>query len=145
MSNKVSDMVIRHLREKNGGCVLVEKNNIVRHILQKKSEGGIYYFMADQYPDKGAGMDFELLGQPTRVYNGVELLARRLSMPVVYISVQRLGRGRYRSEYVKICDDACATPEGYVTREYVKLLEESINVSRSTWLWSHRRWKNIKV
>lgn len=141
MSGKVSDMVIRRIRQKHGACVLIEKNRIVRHLLSTKDEGGVYYFMADQFPDRGSGVDMEFLHQPTKVFNGVEELARKLSLPVVFFSVDRVKRGLYKSEYVKICDDASQTETGYVTKEYVRLLEESINNNKSNWLWSHRRWK----
>ena len=144
MSGSVSDMVINRIRTKHNACVLVEKNQIVRHLLRNKDEGGVYYFIADQFPDKGAGLSMKFMNQPTRVFNGVEELARKLSLPVVFFSVDKVKRGLYRSEYVKICDDAAKTEKGFVTREYVRLLEESINNNKSNWLWSHRRWKKLK-
>lgn len=144
MSSKVSDMVIRKIREKHKACVLVEKNNIVRHMLKSKEQGGVYYFIADQFPDKGAGSEMVFMNQSTKVYNGPEGLARRLSLPVVFFGVTRVRRGLYRSEYKLICHDASQTEEGFVTNEYVRLLEESINNDKSNWLWSHKRWKKLK-
>lgn len=141
MSSRASDMVIRRIREKHQACVLVEKNNIVRMLLKNKSDGGVYYFIADQFPDKGSGMNLEFLHQQTKVYSGPEELARKLALPVVFFDVDRVRRGLYKSEYRMICEDASKTPEGFVTREYVRMLEESINKNKSNWLWSHRRWK----
>lgn len=143
MSSKLSDRVLKRIRSKHKSCVLIEKNNVVRILLQNKSVGGVYYFLADQCPDNGSGTDLEFLNQRTRVYDGPEGLARRLSLPVVFFDVERVRRGLYKSEYIKICDDASKTEPGYVTEEYVRLMERGINKNRSNWLWSHRRWKKI--
>lgn len=144
MSSKVSDMVIKRIRSKHKACELVEKNNIARHLLQNKDQGGVYYFIADQFPDKGIGTDLVFLNQPTKMVNGPEGLAKRLSLPVVYFDVKRVRRGLYVSEFIKVCDDASVTEDGFVTKEYARLLEESILRDKSNWLWSHKRWKKLK-
>lgn len=144
MSNKVSDRIIRKIRERHRACVLVEKGNIARHLLKNRAQGGVYYFIADQYPDQGNGIELVFLNQSTKVITGPEELARKLSLPVVFFGIERVRRGLYHSEFVNICDDASRTQEGYVTREYIRLLEESILRDKSNWLWSHKRWKKLK-
>lgn len=144
MSSPLSDGVLYAIRSKHHGCVLVEKGSVVRKLLENKETGGVYYFIADQFPGKNNGTEMAFLNQPTKMFNGPEELARRLSLPVLYFDVERVKRGEYRSSYIKICDNAAETEVGYVTQEYAKLLEESINRNRSNWLWSHKRWKKIK-
>lgn len=141
MSSDFSDKVLMKIRTAHKACRLIEKNNIARTLLKNRDEGGIYYFIADQYPDKGSGIDLQFLNQKTKVFNGPEILARKLSLPVVYFDVERVRRGHYRSEYVMICEDASKTEEGYITAEYARLLERGINKNRPNWLWSHKRWK----
>ena len=141
MSSRVADMVIRRLRLKHNSCSVVEKEQIARHLLRNRNEGGVYFLIADQYPGKGASVEMDFLHQPTIVFNGAEELARKLSLPVVFVSIERKKRGHYNAEFTKICDDASKFEEGFVTGEYIRLLEDSINKNRSNWLWSHRRWK----
>lgn len=144
MSSKLSDAILYDIRSKHKSCQLVEKNAIVRMLLQNKNSGGVYYFIADQNVSKINGTELAFLGQSTYFFKGPEELARKLSLPVLFFDVDRVSRGFYKSKYIKICDDASLVPPGFITKEYARLLEESIQRDRSNWLWSHKRWKNIQ-
>lgn len=141
MSNRFFDRVLYNIRDRHRSCVLVEMQSIVRKMLKEKTEGGVYYFICDQYPAKSPHVETEFLHQPTKIINGPEHISRKLSLPVVFFDIERVERGKYRSNYIKICDDASKTEEGFVTKEFARLLEEGIYKDPSTWLWSHRRWK----
>lgn len=64
-------------------------------------------------------------------------------MPVVYLGMQRVKRGRYVLQFTPIIDQAGQTERGFVTREYAKLLEKDIFANKYNWLWSHKRWKRF--
>ncbi len=68
-------------------------------------------------------------------------LAQRLGFAAVYMKYVRTGRGHYRIEYVKICDDASQMSQDDLLRRYYELLEEEIIETPANWLWSHKRWK----
>lgn len=143
MSDKLSDKIIYAIRSRHHSCELIEMQSIVRRMLKQKEQGGIYYFLCDQYPgrDKAKTYKATFMNQSTEIITGPEQISRKLCLPVVFFEIKRISRGKYRSEYINICDDASKTEEGFVTREFVKYLEKEINDNPSAWLWSHRRWK----
>lgn len=144
MANKFFDKILFKIRDRHQSCVLIEMHTIVRKMLKNKEQGGVYYFISDQYPGKGGGLEVMFLNQPTGIITGPEQISRKLALPVVFFDVEKVCRGHYKSDYTLICEDASLTEEGFVTREYARLLEKSINNNKSAWLWSHRRWKKRK-
>jgi KDO2-lipid IV(A) lauroyltransferase len=73
--------------------------------------------------------------------NGPEQLSRKLNMPVAYLNISRLKRGRYKARLDLICEDPSKLEEGEITRRFSSLLEAGIRANPSDWLWSHKRWK----
>lgn len=143
MSDAYFDKILYKIRDRHHSCVLVETKSIVRRMLENRDKGGVYYFIADQFPGKGTDFEVNFLNQPTKMITGPENIARKLSLPVVFFDVQRVRRGLYKSNYTIICNDASKTEEGFITKEFARLLEMSICNDPSAWLWSHRRWKKI--
>ena len=143
MSSKVSDMVIYKMRSIHKACTLVESGTLWRHILKNKNENGVYYLIADQFPDTGQHFVVDFLHQKTAMIKGPEYISRKMGMPVLYFNIDRVKRGYYICTYTKVCDDASKTEEGFIMREFARLLEQDIIKNKSTWLWSHRRWKKL--
>ncbi|EMR00671.1 Lauroyl/myristoyl acyltransferase [Cesiribacter andamanensis AMV16] len=64
-------------------------------------------------------------------------------MPLYFIGIRRLSRGRYeiwaeelgRPPYAEIS-------EGVLTERYIRALEQSIRQQPEGYLWSHKRWKH---
>ena len=83
-------------------------------------------------------------GQRTAVQRGLESYARRLGAAVVFVSAERLGRGRYRLHFVDVCDDASVLPEGQALLRATRAMEDAIRREPGGWFWSHRRWKLSK-
>lgn len=120
---------------------VVESSRIVRHVLGSKDSRGLYIFIADQSPMPGDRVVARFLSQPTLFLSGPEYIARRLNLPVVYLEMSRVKRGKYIIELTKITDAASSLPERELTRAYAKLLEKGILAHKYSWLWSHKRWK----
>jgi len=124
---------------------LVPSPEMLRFVIEHKSEKRIYFFIADQYPYNGTACTTDFLGLRTEWVNGGEAIARKLHLPVVYIYIDRAKRGEYVIKISQICKDASTTEKGEVTSTYSKLLEADISNRKENWLWSHKRWKNLKI
>ena len=56
--------------------------------------------------------------------------------------MEHTARGRYRITIRHIADHPAELPEGELTRQYTRLLEQTIRRDPAIWLWSHNRWKH---
>ena len=72
---------------------------------------------------------------------GPEYVAVRMNLPVLYLGMSRVKRGKYEIKFSVITLNAGETEKGFVTREYARFLENDIFTNKSNWLWSHKRWK----
>ena len=111
----------------------------------KKTMINYYIIAADQTPTR-AEFNYwsNFLNQETPFYNGIEKLARSLDFTVVFMDIQRTGRGKYTGKIHLISDDPKNTAENEIMEKYIHLLEGSLNERPDNWLWSHRRWKFTK-
>ena len=124
---------------------LVPSSEMLRFVLEHRNEKRIYFFISDQYPYKGAAVTTDFLGLETEWVNGGEAIARKLHLPVIYACLDRQKRGEYVIKISQICKDASTTEKGEVTSAFSKLLEADIINRKENWLWSHKRWKNLKI
>ena len=81
---------------------------------------------------------------PTTGFVGAATLASRLKLSVLYMGMVNDRRGHYSIRFERICDDASLMTPEEITRRYYDLLEKDIKETPHNWLWSHKRWKNIK-
>ncbi len=120
---------------------LVESSSILRFCIRHRQEKNLYHMAMDQFPYEVAHDVGLFLNQRTKGMLGGIGLAQRLGFAAVYMKYVRTGRGHYRIEYVKICDDASQMSQDDLLRRYYELLEEEIIETPANWLWSHKRWK----
>jgi KDO2-lipid IV(A) lauroyltransferase len=98
--------------------------------------------IADQSPRLDAQSRWvQFLNQPTVFFHGGEKIARKFSLPVYYMRVRKIARGRWEQTFELIWDGASPTSDYEITGTYARLLEEDIRRVPELWLWSHRRWK----
>ncbi|MBQ9583050.1 MAG: lysophospholipid acyltransferase family protein [Bacteroidales bacterium] len=135
-------LVLRHHRLNTPGA-LVPSHKILRYMLQRRDSRRLYFFIADQYPYSGGALTTEFLGLQTEWHGGAEAIARKLHLPVLYVYLDKVKRGEYVIKISQICSDASKTAPGEVTGTYAALLERDILCRKESWLWSHRRWKNL--
>ena len=121
---------------------VVESASFLRYVLKNRSEGvsSIYYMIADQSsPLPKLAVNF--LNQKTVIFNGPEHIAVKTGFPVVFLEDVKVAQGKYRVNYRLIAETPKETAPGYISKTFMQLLEDSIRENRSSWLWSHRRWK----
>ncbi len=141
LTSKLANNLMCRIRSQHKSVGIVEMNNVLMKMLRERNERNFYFFIADQSPGKSGKVVVNFLNQPTVMINGPEYIARKMSLPVIFLDVQRPQRGKYVAEYTKLCDNAAELEEGELTRKYAKILEECISNDKVTWLWSHKRWK----
>ena len=85
---------------------------------------------------------FRFLNQDKIFFDGGEKLALRCQLPVYFVKMERLRRGRYEMSFELIYDGKEEVAEYEITQRYVRMLEAEIRRRPELWMWSHRRWKH---
>ena len=99
--------------------------------------------IADQNPPRRPDSRwFRFLNQDTIFFDGGEKLALRCQLPVYFVNMERLRRGRYEMSFELIYDGKEEVAEYEITQRYVRMLEAEIRRRPELWMWSHRRWKH---
>lgn len=147
LENLVTDRLIHYTRQRFGG-VSIPANQSIREIVKYKQLGKplIIGFVADQAPwwrDIHYWTNF--LNHPeTPVFTGAERIMKKFDMDVYYLDIRRIRRGYYTAEYKRITTTPGECPEFWITEQYTRMMEDTINRAPSYWLWSHKRWKRTK-
>lgn len=144
-ANKAFDREMRRVRE-NWGSFGIEMHDLVP-MLEKGNQDGvkrIFGMISDQKPSSRHPQYWhwtKFLGQDTPFLTGTEFLARKYDYAVLYVGIEKVGRGRYHARFEKLCDEPTLTADGEITEKYVRLLEKDIQAAPEPWLWTHNRWK----
>lgn len=126
----------------------VAMHDCVRFYLRHRGTGiegrnMVLGLIADQNPPRRPNSHwFRFLNQDTIFFDGGEKLARRFRLPVYFVKMDRLQRGRYRMSFELLYDGAEEVAENEITERYVRVLERMIRERPELWMWSHRRWKH---
>ena len=144
LQDKRFDKFLLNLRNREG-MILTPMSLIVREILEarKANRRSIYSFITDQTPPKGDIKYWtKFMNQDTPVYLGVEKIASKYDMAVVFFNVQKIRRGYYQYTAELLFEHTAGLPEHVITEKHVRRLEEIICEKPEYWIWSHRRWKH---
>lgn len=146
LENPVADVFYQRLR--NGDyATTVPMRESLRFYLRNRECGvaGRHLVMgliADQNPPKRPDSHwFRFLNQDTIFFDGGEKLALRCHLPVYFVKMERLRRGRYEMSFEKIYDGEEPVADNVITERYVRILESEIRRRPELWMWSHKRWK----
>ena len=149
LDNKSADCIMMQIREKRG-CTPIEMHKLLREAVRLRKESSkaeVYCMLADQKPSwRSLQFYTDFFGHNTPFLTGSEKIARKFAYPVYYADITMPSRGHYIIRLLPITTNAQCCEEGFVSREYVKLLEANIIKQPSIWLWSHNRfkWNNDK-
>jgi len=146
LQNKYFDRLINTQRTKHG-MGITAMSMVIKVILQSRKDkiNTISMILSDQTPPKNEIQYWTtFLNQDTPVYTGVEKIARKYNMAVVYFHIIKVKRGYYKLEIEKLVDNPDEMAENMITEAHVRRLEEIIRENPEYWVWSHRRWKHKK-
>ncbi|MEA3477233.1 MAG: lysophospholipid acyltransferase family protein [Bacteroidota bacterium] len=143
LSDKRFDKYMTFLRTRLYKDSMIPFKETFRTLIKNKEHLTINAFAADQTPTKSEINYWgKFLNQETGFFTGIEKIAMSLDMGVVFIDIQRVGRGQYKGIFSLITDQPKEAGEQEIIKKYVSLLEQSIIKSPDNWLWSHKRWKH---
>lgn len=123
----------------------VEMNRAVRTLLKWSGEGVPFLmgFICDQRPDSTPKGMTRFMGQETWFVPGAEEIGRKIGAELIYLDVERTGRGHYRLTFRELdITDEVRNEKYPLTVRFWQLLEVTVRRQPEIWLWSHKRWKN---
>jgi len=124
------------------GARLIPAKDLLGDFLSRRGVVRALAMNADQAPvstDKRYWTRF--LGQDTAFYVGAEQIARATRLPIVYLTMRRVARGRYEVEARQLWDGRETLEPNAVTERYARACEADVLAHPADWLWSYRRWK----
>ncbi len=114
----------------------------IAKVLLKETKPYLLILAADQSPsDKKTSIWVRFLNQETAVLPGVEKLAVKFKLPVIFHEVKRKKRGFYNCNVKYIVEAGQQAGHGEITAIHTRELEQKIIEQPEIWLWSHKRWK----
>jgi Kdo2-lipid IVA lauroyltransferase/acyltransferase len=144
LSNKYFGETVVKIRQQFG-LRLYPMKETYPYMLGNDSSDSLYIFMADQSPSADRiKYSTNFFGWKTPVHLGVENLAKKLDLAVVFLYAERVKRGHYELTARLLTEDPSSMPEHNLTDLHVAWLEEEIKLKPEDWLWSHKRWKHAK-
>ena len=147
LQDKRFDKFLRNIREKKG-MILTPMSQIIREIISMRQQGilSLFAFITDQTPPKNEIRYWTtFLNQDTPVYTGIEKIASKYDMTIVYFYIRKVKRGYYEATAEVLFEHSVGLSEHQITESHVRKLEESIRENPEYWMWSHRRWKHKRV
>ncbi|MCU0391242.1 MAG: lysophospholipid acyltransferase family protein [Thermoflexibacter sp.] len=145
LKNPYSDAYFVKLRGKFGG-IPTQMSDTLRTLVAYKQKHipTIIWLAADQSPAVEGAYWTEFLYQDTPFYMGPEKIAKKLQQAVVFMYINKVGRGKYEMGFELMEKDPQSIPNGAITQKYVSILEKTIRELPEYWLWSHKRWKHTR-
>lgn len=146
VNSKIVNKFLNDQRTRNNG-ELAPMQMIVRSIVENRKKGirGLYGFMSDQTPARTLIEYYtRFLNQETPVFLGLEKIASKYDMAVVFIDLRKIRRGYYDLTFEVLFESSKGLPLYLITDTHVKRLEKMIRDKPENWLWTHRRWKYKK-
>lgn len=146
LSSRVWDDVFYENRRCAAGKIdgQIEASGMLRYMVGHKKEKFIYMVNNDQYPKESFCEIGNFMNQPTTAFIGASTIAHKFAMAVFHMSMINDRSGHYILRFNLICEDASAMKPEEITRKYYDFIEQDIKANPHNWLWSHKRWKNIK-
>ncbi|MCP4120645.1 MAG: lysophospholipid acyltransferase family protein [Bacteroidetes bacterium] len=140
-SSKRFDNWLTRNRQRFGALLVSTKQlrPLFRNVMEHPVAIGSLVDQTPVHVDKAHWMNF--MRQPTPVYTGSEKMAIQYDMAVIYVSINKTGRGFYHINFELITDQPRQLQEHEITETHTRMLENSIIQQPEIWLWTHRRWK----
>lgn len=143
LSNSVFDRLMVANRERYGFKV-VPSRKASSALAQFNKEGTQFVncLIADQSPRADYKYRADFFGKNVPFFMGPEAYAKKYDLPVFYTRITKIARSKYTVELISITLKPKETEEGWITAEYIRLMEDDIRKTPEYYLWSHRRFKH---
>lgn len=145
LTNQRFDKLMYAIRSRFGGRPLAMKH-IFREIIRRKKEVRTYALVADQSPAlHEAKVWVNFMGVESPFFVGPQKIAHATGYPVVFAGMRRLRRGYYEIVFLPLAEPPYSSDGWEVIEKYAECMEKFIRENPADWLWSHRRWKHVKL
>ena len=144
VANKYFDKLVKDFRSK-WNTRLITTHETVKTVVRNERDNvrGIYGMVSDQSPMVMHAQYWgQFMGVTVPIYNGAEMLARKLDLAVVFLKVSKVKRGYYKAEFIPITLSGKETAPHEITKKFIALTEQQIRERPEHYLWSHKRWKH---
>jgi KDO2-lipid IV(A) lauroyltransferase len=144
VANKYFDQMVKDFRSR-WNTELITTHETVKTVIRNVKNGvtSIYGMVSDQSPMVVHAHYWDkFMGVTVPIYNGTEVLARKLDLAVVFLKVSKVKRGYYKAEFIPITLSGKNTEPNEITKKFIELAEQQIKERPEHYLWSHKRWKH---
>jgi len=147
IGNAYFDKWIKRIRERWNTTLITQKQT-VKTVVRDKLNGvtGIFGMVSDQSPQAHRAQYWaEFMGVKVPIFNGAEIMARKMDLAVVFLKVSKVKRGYYHAEFIPITTSGSQTKKNEITDKFLRLTEQQINEKPEHYLWTHKRWKHHNI
>lgn len=130
------------------GAICVDMHKTARYVTELAAEHkvSIIGFIADQSPRKKDSRYFlHFLNHNTPVLTGTEKIIKHYGLEAFFLKVERVKRGYYEAEFVRLHDNPQSLPDYELTVIYYQILEKCIKESPEQYLWTHKRFRHAEM
>ncbi len=138
------DRLFRELRERSG-AIVTPMAHAMRRTARLRDRPTATFLVADQRARTRSAQTARFFGRDTAFFRGPERMARRLDLPLVFVTMDRVARGRYALRAEVLSLEPGGTAEGELTERFARRLEQQIRKAPENWLWTHRRWRDRRA
>ena len=144
LANPYFDRLVKRIRGKWGTTLVSTSETrdlVAKYVKEKKPS--IFGMLSDQSP-MAIKSDYwrPFMGIVVPVHTGAEKLARRWDIPLIYLDVEKTGRGHYKAHFEILENNSGKTDRFQITDTYIDRVEETIRAQPQYYLWTHRRFKH---
>ncbi len=123
---------------------VIPTHGVLKYFDNKNDQAEALVFIADQYPKSKTRRHLvNFKGRQIPFHNGAAEFAHKYGWPIFSFDVHK----KNRSQYIVALKPICLTPSDHtpqdITQMYATHLEQLIDQSPESWLWSHKRFKEL--
>ncbi|MCX7015989.1 MAG: lysophospholipid acyltransferase family protein [Candidatus Sumerlaeota bacterium] len=148
VSNARLDALLNEGRARAGVRIFFRGRG-TRPMVEHLKAGKVLAILVDQDTRKGQGLFVPFLGRPAYTQRGPALLAWRLGVPILPVSMVRNPDGFTHTLYVDEPIEAPPQAERaeaveHLVRSYTQVFERYIRRYPAQWSWMHDRWRHVE-
>ncbi len=98
----------------------------------------------DQRPPVITDFWTTFLNQEACFNPGVEKIARKTNQPVFFHMTRKIRRGHYEVFFIPLIENPASVSDEEILLTYVRTMEKYIREAPEYYLWSHKRWKQVR-
>ena len=144
LHSRVMNRVMLRIRSRfSSVCIPIK--GAYRALLDMKKQYNTFMigFIADQRPTGAVPKHWTyFLNQWTAFVAGGETIGNRVGARYLYLDLQRTKRGYMSLTFKEMRPEEDGEKDYPYTREFFRLLQETITRKPAFWLWSHNRWRD---